>query len=85
MVLALYDRTGHHKLVDAISVRRALGLYSTNFAAAKNGDQWEFKGKGYGHGCGMCQWSARGMAKAGWESERILKTMYPGAAINSIY
>lgn len=85
ITLALYDRTGHHKLVDAIRVRRALGLYSTNFTAAKNGDQWEFKGKGYGHGCGMCQWSARGMAKAGWDSKRILQTMYPGADITSIY
>lgn len=85
ITLALFDRTGHHKLVDAIRVRRALGLYSTNFTAAKNGDQWEFKGKGYGHGCGMCQWSARGMAKAGWDSKRILQTMYPGADITSIY
>jgi stage II sporulation protein D len=83
--LKLYDRTGHHKVVNAIDVRKALGLYSTRFTADKNGDEWVFTGKGYGHGCGMCQWSARGMAKAGWTVDRILETMYPGAEVRTIY
>ncbi|MCB9934857.1 MAG: SpoIID/LytB domain-containing protein [Planctomycetes bacterium] len=85
ITLDLFDRTGHKKSVSAISFRQALGLFSTNFTAVKNGDQWEFNGKGYGHGCGMCQWSARGMAKAGWDSKRILQTMYPGAELTAIY
>ena len=33
----------------------------------------------------MCQWSARGMAKAGWDADRILHTMYPGSEIKTIY
>lgn len=85
ITLKLFDRTGHHRIVSAVAVRQALGLYSTRFAGAKNGDEWVFKGKGYGHGCGMCQWSARGMAKAGWDSERILDTMYPGSELKNIY
>ncbi|MBZ0135983.1 MAG: SpoIID/LytB domain-containing protein [Planctomycetes bacterium] len=85
ITVKLYDRTGHHRLVSAVAIRQALGLYSTRFTAEKNGDEWVFAGKGYGHGCGMCQWSARGMAKAGWESDRILKTMYPGSELKSLY
>ncbi|MCA8914621.1 MAG: SpoIID/LytB domain-containing protein [Planctomycetes bacterium] len=85
ITIKLYDRTGHHKIADAFVVRQALGLFSTNFSAVKNGDEWEFTGKGYGHGCGMCQWSARGMAKAGWDADRILHTMYPGSEIKTIY
>lgn len=85
ITLKLFDRTGHHRIVSAVSIRQALGLYSTRFKGEKNGDEWVFSGQGYGHGCGMCQWSARGMAKAGWDSERILGTMYPGSELKSLY
>jgi stage II sporulation protein D len=85
ITLKLFDRGGHSRSVSATDVRKALGLYSTRFTAARNGDEWVFTGKGYGHGCGMCQWSARGMAKAGWDAERILHTMYPGAEVKKIY
>jgi stage II sporulation protein D len=83
--LRLYDRTGHYKVVSAVDVRRALGLFSTNFAAERLGDVWVFNGRGYGHGCGMCQWSAKGMAGAGWKAERILEAMYPGSELKTLY
>jgi stage II sporulation protein D len=83
--LRLFDRTGHYKIVSAVDVRRALGLFSTNFSAEKLGSEWIFNGRGYGHGCGMCQWSAKGMAAAGWKAEHILETMYPGATLKAIY
>lgn len=85
ITLKLYDRRGHHRVVSAVAIRQALGLFSTRFNAEKNGDEWVFRGSGYGHGCGMCQWSARGMAKAGWDSDRILDAMYPGSELRSIY
>lgn len=85
ITLKLYDRRGHHRVVSAVAIRQALGLFSTRFKAEKNGDEWVFRGSGYGHGCGMCQWSARGMAKAGWDSDRILDAMYPGSELRSIY
>jgi stage II sporulation protein D len=85
VTLKLYDRTGHHRVVSALAVRQALGLFSTRFEAEKLGDEWIFRGRGFGHGCGMCQWSARGMAREGWSSERILETMYPGSELKSIY
>ena len=34
---------------------------------------------------GMRQWSARGMAISGWDHMRILKTMYPGSAVQTLY
>lgn len=85
LTLRLYDRRGRHEVVHAIDVRQALGLASTNFDAARLGDEWAFTGRGFGHGCGMCQWSARGMATAGWRAERILETMYPGSELRQIY
>lgn len=85
ITLRLYDRTGHTSLVSATMLRHALGLFSTNFTAVKTGSEWTFTGKGYGHGCGMCQWSARGMAKAGHDSSNIIETMYPGAILKRLY
>lgn len=39
---------------------------------------WVFAGKGYGHGVGLCQWGACGMARAGIGFDAILKHYYTG-------
>jgi stage II sporulation protein D len=39
-------------------------------------DRYTFFGKGWGHGIGMCQVGAYGMAFRGWNAERILKNFY---------
>lgn len=43
------------------------------------------EGRGAGHGVGMCQWGARGMADAGFAHTDILAHYYPGAAIRPMY
>ncbi len=43
-----------------------------------------FSGRGYGHGVGMSQWGAQGMALAGKSAEEILTHYYQGIAITSI-
>ena len=61
--------------------RRMLGydrFKSTMFAVAINGDSAHFSGRGYGHGVGMCQWGAKGMAEAGYTARQILEFYYPG-------
>jgi stage II sporulation protein D len=42
-----------------------------------------FAGRGRGHGVGLCQEGARGYARLGWDSERILSHYYPGATLES--
>lgn len=42
-------------------------------------------GRGAGHGVGMCQWGARGMAENGDSFERIVAHYYPGAALQRMY
>src|SRR4029079_1446060 len=39
-------------------------------------DRYTFYGKGWGHGVGMCQVGAYGMAFRGWTYDRILKNFY---------
>ena len=43
-----------------------------------------FTGKGYGHGVGMSQWGAQGMALGGKSAEEILKHYYQGIEITSL-
>lgn len=42
-------------------------------------------GRGFGHGVGMCQWGAQGMARAGYDHPRILGQYYPGASLKRVY
>jgi len=41
----------------------------------------EFKGLGWGHGVGLCQWGALGMARKGYTYKEILTYYYPGAEL----
>ena len=43
-----------------------------------------FKGKGFGHGVGMSQWGAQGMALKGSSAEQILAYYYRGTAVTAI-
>lgn len=75
-------------LYPAKDLRRNIGwdrLPSTHITAIlKDGDYFIFQGKGYGHGVGMCQWSAQQMAKEGKNYREILSKFYPGALLESI-
>jgi stage II sporulation protein D len=67
--------------------RRILGydtLKSTLFAVAVDGTVARFAGRGYGHGVGLCQWGARGMAEQGYDAYRILEFYYPGTRLGSL-
>jgi stage II sporulation protein D len=43
------------------------------------------KGRGYGHGVGMCQYCARNMALRGDDWRKMLATFYPGAQVTKTY
>jgi stage II sporulation protein D (peptidoglycan lytic transglycosylase) len=64
--------------------RRMVGydtLKSTLFAVAVDGELARFSGRGYGHGVGLCQWGAKGMAEQGSTARDILAFYYPGARL----
>jgi stage II sporulation protein D len=48
-------------------------------------DKWAFlSGRGWGHGVGMCQCGAEGMARQGNTKKQILTYYYPGSRISTI-
>jgi len=67
--------------------RRMIGydtFKSTLFAVAVDAHWARFAGRGYGHGVGMCQWGAKGMAEQGYTARQILEYYYPGAIFGSL-
>jgi stage II sporulation protein D len=70
--------------IKATDLRKSLGwsrLPSTNFTLKRDEDSLIFEGKGYGHGVGLCQWSALQMAREGKNYKEILSFFYPGTTI----
>lgn len=53
-----------------------LGLRSYDFTLTQVGNNVDIKTKGYGHGVGMSQYGAHGMAKEGYNYKEILKHYY---------
>ena len=51
---------------------------STLFRILAGRDYVLLDGSGNGHGVGMCQWGAEGMARKGFKYREILKHYYPG-------
>ena len=72
-------------------IRSALGLREQLFVIDREYDEngrvteFVFTGRGWGHGVGMCQVGAYGLAKQGWSAEQILKTYYTGIELTHIY
>lgn len=71
------------KELTASYVCSKLGLKSTYFEIIKEDTKIILKNKGYGHGVGMSQYGAEGMAREGYTYDEILKHYYTGIEIKS--
>ena len=81
--LAAVDASGRRTTWEGFEVRRALGLPETLFTfhriTGPGGEpRVRFLGRGWGHGVGLCQNGAYGLARAGMTWDRILRTYYTG-------
>ena len=65
-------------------VYNRLKIRSTDFNITQNGDNIIIKTKGFGHGVGMSQYGAYGMAKAGYNYKEILSHYYVGTNLNKV-
>lgn len=73
-----------NKNYTGVELRNFLGLRSTDFSIDKNNDGLIFHTRGYGHGVGLSQYGASGMASSGYSFQDILKHYYTGVTINHI-
>ena len=68
-------------LVLAASLAAPFAPLTTTASAESS---FTFYGSGYGHGIGMSQWGAYGLAKAGWLAEDIATYYYAGTEISTL-
>ena len=71
-------------LLDGNVVVTKLNLKSNHFTIRQDGDTINIVTKGYGHGVGMSQYGAQGMALDGYTYKQILNHYYAGTTIKKI-
>ncbi|MGL5693182.1 MAG: stage II sporulation protein D [Peptostreptococcaceae bacterium] len=74
-----------NKEIKGTDIRIMFTLNSANFDIKFKGDDIVFSVKGYGHGVGMSQWGAQGMAEEGFLYYEILQHYYTGVKIKDLY
>ena len=60
-------------------------IVETNFSYDNNVNQFTLKGAGWGHGVGLCQIGALGMALDGKKTKEILRHYYQSSKMENIY
>jgi stage II sporulation protein D len=84
--LRAIDREGRGRVIEGFEVRRALDLPETLFEMSERrlpdgSRSIRFLGRGWGHGVGLCQNGAYGLARAGMTFDEILTHYYTGVTI----
>lgn len=90
--LSIVGESGDLVINDQIEIRRWFqpALRSSMFVVDKEENQtsgtvFHLTGGGSGHGVGMCQTGAMGMAEEGKDYDEILKHYYPRASLRRLY
>lgn len=68
-------------IIEGRNVREALNLPSANFTIVTSGNLITFTSDGSGHGVGMSQYGADGMAEKGYDYKEILNHYYKGTTV----
>jgi stage II sporulation protein D len=79
---------GRAVTLPASDLRQRLGfsrLPSLAFELRQRGGDFVLDGRGQGHGAGLCQWGAAGLAREGKTYREILAHYYPGVEILRMY
>jgi stage II sporulation protein D len=79
--------SGEIRTVSANELRSAVGfeqLRSALFEIESQEGEFLFKGRGFGHGVGLCQWGARSLGTRGKSYREILAHYYPQARLENL-
>jgi stage II sporulation protein D len=75
---------GSERMLLADTFRSLVGyskVKSTKFEVEKVTERFVFRGKGFGHGVGLCQWGSRNLAMNKKSYSEILRHYYPQAEV----
>ena len=73
------------RISSALGLREQLFVIDREYDDSGRVTSFLFSGRGWGHGVGMCQVGAYGLAKQGWSYEQILKAYYTGIELTRMY
>lgn len=76
--------TINNKTFESKEIRKTFDLKSTSFEIKLLEDKVIFHVNGFGHGVGMSQYGANGMAKSGYNYKKILEHYYKNCEIKKI-
>jgi stage II sporulation protein D len=80
--------TGHvrgGRIRSALGLREQLFVIDRVYSENNRVTGFIFTGRGWGHGVGMCQVGAYGLARQGFSVEQILKAYYTGIEVTKMY
>jgi stage II sporulation protein D len=72
------------KIRSALRLKEQLFIINKRYSGSTVAS-YTFTGRGWGHGVGMCQYGAYGMAKMGVKYDEILKHYYTGIELSKAY
>jgi stage II sporulation protein D len=73
------------KIRSALGLREQLFVMDRVYSVNNRVAGFLFTGRGWGHGVGMCQVGAYGLARQGYTAEQILKAYYTGIDLTKLY
>lgn len=73
------------KIRSALRLKEQLFVINKRYGANGNVISYNFTGRGWGHGVGMCQYGAYGLAKMGVKYDKIVKHYYSGVELTKAY
>jgi len=82
--LKITQKNGNELIIKGKDFRTLMGpnvLMSNNYEIVMQGYYVNIIGKGWGHGVGMCQWGALGMARQQFNYRQILAYYYPHSVL----
>jgi len=87
--LRLRGASGETIDLEGLAIRWTFDLPDTLFTARRLAPEggasgWQFTGRGWGHGVGMCQTGAYGMARRGFDYRSILTHYYSGVTVEKL-
>lgn len=73
------------KIRSALRLNEQLFVINKRYDANGRATAYSFTGRGWGHGVGMCQYGAYGLAKMGVKYDQIVKHYYTGVDLTKAY
>ncbi len=73
------------RIRSALGLREQLFVIDRRYDAAGQVTAFVFTGRGWGHGVGMCQVGAYGLARHGFTYDQILRNYYRGIELTKLY